>query len=524
MGFLLAYILKSSLYVIAFYLFHRLLLSRDTFYRFNRHALLIMLLMSIGLPLVEFSHEVAITEEQVTIELDPMTGISVIEDDAPSFSWIAWGILLYWVGIAFFALKTIISYLSLARILHSSEKKSLDEYGIECKERIHLLVHHYRMSPFSWMNYIVANEEDLQSNGNSIVYHELGHVRHHHTLDLLFTEVCLILHWFNPAIWLMRRELQTIHEYQADEEVLNTGIDARQYQLLLIEKATGTRLQSITCSLHQSSIKKRITMMLKKKSNPWARAKVLFAIPVAIAGIAVFSCSESASISDQISECKVSEIFGNDQILDEENLNQSQNLGNRIQLHSFGNGQYVFLKQKNGSVPEGSKAMTDEELKSEYAQNSHLDLYVPENTEQETVDNAKNQLRKLGITRVSYNASALTKMKDEPISNEGNQVFTICEVQPKFPGGEQAMMEHLKNNLRYPAECANKSIEGRVILSFVVEKDGSVSNIEEMRSPDPLFTEEAKRVVSIMPKWEPGTQRGHKVRVKYVLPVTFRLK
>lgn len=265
-------------------------------------------------------------------------------------------------------------------------------------------------------------------------------------------------------------------------------------------------------------------MMLKKKSNPWARAKVLFAIPVAIAGIAVFSCSESASISDQISECKVSEIFGNDQILDEENLNQSQNLGNRIQLHSFGNGQYVFLKQKNGSVPEGSKAMTDEELKSEYAQNSHLDLYVPENTEQEAVDNAKNQLRKLGITRVSYNAPALTKMKDEPISNEGNQVFTICEVQPKFPGGEQAMMEHLKNNLRYPAECADKSIEGRVILSFVVEKDGSVSNIEEMRSPDPLLTKEAKRVVSIMPKWEPGTQRGHKVRVKYVLHITFRLK
>ncbi len=522
-----AYILKSAICVAVYYLFYKLLLSRDTFHRFNRWALLGMMWMSLILPLISIS-----SSQEVAIDLGElqMMALSVEDEGAAENTesgvhlWLAYCLLVYIVGVGIFSLRTISNYISLVYVLHSGERKRLSDYGIAGLDHIRLIVRQDTMSPFSWMHYIVISEQDLNSNGKAVIAHEMGHIRRRHTLDLIFTEICLIFQWFNPAVWLMRRELQSIHEYQADESALDEGINAHEYQLLLIEKATGTRLQSITCSLHQSSIKKRITMMLKKKSNPWARAKVLFAIPVAIAGIAVFSCSESASISDQISECKVSEIFGNDQILDEENLNQSQNLGNRIQLHSFGNGQYVFLKQKNGSVPEGSKAMTDEELKSEYVQNNHLDLYVPENTEQEAVDNAKNQLRKLGITRVSYNASALTKMKDEPASNEGNQIFTICEVQPKFPGGEQAMMEHLKNNLRYPAECADKSIEGRVILSFVVEKDGSVSNIEEMRSPDPLFTEEAKRVVSIMPKWEPGTQRGHKVRVKYVLPVTFRLQ
>lgn len=261
-------------------------------------------------------------------------------------------------------------------------------------------------------------------------------------------------------------------------------------------------------------------MMLKKKSNPWARAKVLFAIPVAIAGIAVFSCSESASVSDQISECKVSEIFGNDQ------GNESKNAEITILI----NAESMILFNESVIKVEDIPAL----LKKN---NANADTKVLVVSDRETpmsiVSQVKNALREGGIQKLTYGTTSgnetvsempLSELDEQKEKAEGNQVFTICEVQPKFPGGEQAMMEHLKNNLRYPAECADKSIEGRVILSFVVEKDGSVSNIEEMRSPDPLLTKEAKRVVSIMPKWEPGTQRGHKVRVKYVLPITFRLK
>ena len=107
---------------------------------------------------------------------------------------------------------------------------------------------------------------------------------------------------------------------------------------------------------------------------------------------------------------------------------------------------------------------------------------------------------------------------------EGNQIFTVVEQQPQFPGGEAALMAFIKKTLKYPAFAAENGIQGRVTLSFTVEKDGSIGNIEVMRSPADELSKEAIRVVSQMPKWTPGKQRGKPVRVKYVLPITFRLQ
>ena len=107
---------------------------------------------------------------------------------------------------------------------------------------------------------------------------------------------------------------------------------------------------------------------------------------------------------------------------------------------------------------------------------------------------------------------------------EANTIFTVVEDEPEFPGGQKALMEYIAKNLRYPAFAAENGIQGRVTLSFVVEKDGSVTDIQEMRSPSEDLTKEAIRVVKSMPKWKPGKQRGKPVRVKFMLPVTFRLQ
>jgi len=106
---------------------------------------------------------------------------------------------------------------------------------------------------------------------------------------------------------------------------------------------------------------------------------------------------------------------------------------------------------------------------------------------------------------------------------DDNEIFVIVEQQPEYPGGMQALMQYLTNSIRYPAFEAENGIQGRVTLSFVVERDGSISDIVEMRSPSEGLTREARRVVQNMPKWRPGKQRGKAVRVKYMLPVTFRL-
>lgn len=102
-------------------------------------------------------------------------------------------------------------------------------------------------------------------------------------------------------------------------------------------------------------------------------------------------------------------------------------------------------------------------------------------------------------------------------------VVPIAEQQPEFPGGESALMAFIKKNLRYPAFAAENGIQGRVVLQFIVEKDGSIGGIEVIRTPAEELSKEAIRVAQNMPKWKAGKQRGKPVRVKFVLPITFRL-
>jgi beta-lactamase regulating signal transducer with metallopeptidase domain len=261
MGTFFAYIIKTALFLVVYYLFYKLLLSRETFHRFNRIALVSLLLLSFLLPLMTSLVNIGNTngEGMITIE-DLSTMATAVEDMEisaipTSHLVIAVLMLVYLLGILVFTVRSLVSYISLARMLRKGERQVLEDGSILCLQD-------EEVAPFSWMHYIVANRKDLEENGKAILSHELGHIHNHHTLDLILTEVALILQWFNPAIWLMRQELQAIHEYEADEAVLDQGIDAKSYQLLLIKKAAGSRLQSITNSLHQSSIKKRITMML----------------------------------------------------------------------------------------------------------------------------------------------------------------------------------------------------------------------------------------------------------------------
>ena len=529
MGTFFAYILKSALCLAAYYLFYKLLMSRDTFHRFNRFALVTLLLCSMALPLLQFNLK---TTPEVTgsAEID-LSGLAMVEavTEVETPLWtklIAVLILVYLLGIIFFALRTLISYLSLWRMIRRCEERPLPTAFAHAKAR--LMVTKDLVSPFSWMHYVVVNEQDLQENERAILMHELGHIANHHTLDLVLTEVCLIMQWFNPAIWLLREELQAIHEYEADEAVLNGGVNAREYQLLLIKKAAGSRLQSITNSLHQSSIKKRITMMQKKKSNPWARAKYAIAVPVAALSVALFATPTASALSAEISGCKVSDLFS---------VDQDSNPKNYVTIvYQAGvEGYSAHLIDANGAIQ--AKALTDEDLREIYSEEGQLALKIAKDTPMKYVGDLKKRCKELNIIKLSYGDSEFVHLNliKEDLSSPSSSalkvqgfaanddVKSVCEVQPEFPGGSQEMMKFVAENMQYPKECFDNNIEGRVTMSFIIEKDGTVSTIEEVRSPHPLLTEEAKRLLAAMPKWKPGMQDGEAVRVKYFLPVTFKL-
>ena len=310
MGIFLIYILKSAVCLSLFYLFYRLLLSKETFHRFNRIALLGILFLSLLIPFIEVTtaHQTELSQTVLTVEqllmmaeaMDPAE-VTVAQPEELSISWVQVLLLFYLVGIIFFACRNLYSLSRLLLLIKSGKRERL-EGGVR------LIVLEREVAPFSWMRYIVISRKDLEEDGREILIHEMAHIQNRHSIDLLVADICIFFQWFNPGIWLLKQELQNIHEYEADETVINEGIDAKDYQLLLIKKAVGTRLYSMANSFNHSKLKKRITMMLKEKSNPWARLKYLYVLPLATIAVTAFARPEISEKADEISAVKVNDL------------------------------------------------------------------------------------------------------------------------------------------------------------------------------------------------------------------------
>ena len=310
MGVFFIYILKSSVCLVLFYLFFRLLLSKETFHRFNRMALLGVLFFSLLIPCIEVTTRHQVEVQQAVLSIEQLLLMAELEatpanvgavQETSAISWVQIVLLVYLAGILFLACRNIYSLICLFRLIHSGKHEKLEK-GVT------LVVHNQEIAPFSWMKYIVISRKDLEDNGREILIHEMAHIHHRHSVDLLVADICIFFQWFNPGAWLLKQELQNVHEYEADETVINEGVNAKEYQLLLIKKAVGTRLYSMANSFNHSKLKKRITMMLKEKSNPWARLKYLYVLPLAAIAVTAFARPEISEKVEEISAVKVNDL------------------------------------------------------------------------------------------------------------------------------------------------------------------------------------------------------------------------
>ena len=447
MGVFFIYILKSSVCLVLFYLFFRLLLSKETFHRFNRVALLGVLFFSLLIPCIEMTtrHQVEVQQAVLSIEqllmmaeLNAITPeVGAVIQEVPSVSWIQIVLLVYLAGIVFFACRNICSLICLFRLIYSGRHEKLEK-GIT------LVVHNRTITPFSWMKYIVISRKDLEENGREILIHETAHICHRHSIDLLLADICIFFQWFNPGAWLLKQELQNIHEYEADETVINEGVNAKEYQLLLIKKAVGTRLYSMANSFNHSKLKKRITMMLKEKSNPWARLKYLYVLPLAAIAVTAFARPEISEKMEEISAVKVND----------------------------------------------------------------LAEIVQEKVLQDTVKASKV------VKKADSKVAAAEKKEEEEIV-----IFEVVEQMPEYPGGMDALSRYLERKV---ADSPMKGKAGGLVtIGFTVTEAGKVTNVQVLESDQPSLNKEAERIVSEMPDWIPGKQRGKPVPVRYSVPVRF---
>lgn len=311
MAVFLVYLVKSTICLTVFSVFFRLLLTKETFFRITRIALISGLVVYSILPFVKIrtNHTYSLqqpvfqleerllsektvrgnnTDATITENLTPTADDQMAihpatdENNAKNMPRYTIVIIVYWIGFSFMIVRFAISLIRICQLISKSRLIKSDGYT--------LVVTSKDVVAFSFFRYIVLSEKDYTDNPDEIILHEQMHMRRRHNLDIVFSELFLTLHWFNPMVWLLSRDLREIHEYEADNAVIRKGIDTTKYQLLLVKKAVGERrFTSVVNSFNQSKIKNRITMMLKKESTRWAQLKVLFVVPLAAVMLAAFA-------------------------------------------------------------------------------------------------------------------------------------------------------------------------------------------------------------------------------------------
>ena len=416
-----AYLIKSSVCILFYELFYRLFLRGETFHRLNRMILLMSLVLSLLLPLLDVSgwfsfagQDGAMPVTELTFSLQELVvdqrTAGLLEHQGIA----AWAVIfgVYLAGIILLLLKNLLVFVYLHRLLKRCRQEQTADGQVyyRCPDR---------MGPFSWLGRVVLSSADDGPLTDCILAHERAHAALGHSFDLLLVELFLCFQWFNPAAWWLKKDLRLVHEYEADRYVLASGFDARAYQLLLIRKSVGPKLYNMVHSFNNYSLKKRITMMMKRKSKFWTQAKSLYVLPLGGFVLALFACVDG----------------------------------------------------KKPTVEESQSVETRE-----------------------------------------------MTVKEQPDDSVASYV------DPFFPGGDVACMKWLSENVKYPAEAVEKGIKGRVIVQFVVTKDGKITDAEVARSVDPLLDAEALRAIRSMPDWEPAQRDGQNIAVKYSLPIAFSLQ
>lgn len=405
------------------------------------------------------------------------------------------------------------------------------------------------------MHYIVLSHSDYEAHDAAVLAHERGHIRQHHTLDLLLVDTLTALQWFNPGMWMLRQDLRAIHEYEADAAVLSQGINMRQYQYLLIQKAVGDCGYSVACGISHSTLKNRINMMLHKKSNPASLLKLLALLPIVGTALALNAETVTDYVYEdtqeqpqkkvvkkgrkaaqlklnattiEVKEAKAEETPQAESepklIIDgkvaaepqQEIIKMSEVLGDREPLLVI-DGKVTKPEQLNAINPkeiDNVSVIKNEDVLKEYAKHFNADtsngiLFI--NTK-EYVKNGKKAI------------ASFTVQNDEPEKNTDREVFDVVEQMPEYPGGLVELMKYISMNVHYPEAAMKTGTQGRVVVQFIIEEDGTVSDARVVQRVSDELDAEALRVVSAMPKWTPGRQKGQPVRVKYTMPVTFRLQ
>ena len=544
MTLFLTYELKVAVLIAVFYIFWRLLVANETWHRLNRIVLLSTAIASFVLPLcvitIHQTVEVAPAAADVIDAAQQMgdmpisaeaTSQAIVPVTKQSFDWQLPLAIIYLIGVVVVLARMSLSLWRLHRMTAESEIHHLaDGRQIAVSDKA--------KTPFSWWNTVFLNHQDFEEGASALLTHELGHLRLHHSADVLLVELLTALQWFNPTMWMLRADLRTIHEYEADQQVLSHGFNDIQYLHLLIRKAAVQGGYSLANGISNSALKKRVTMIMKPKSNRNSMLKLLALVPIVGISLALNANTITDYVYDQPQKQqpikkgkKAGTIKTGSQPINEIVVVAEEGSANKSEASddkTFIAKGFVYDKDEDQPTPivgavilvDGTKkgTVTDREGKFQI-EVTVGDIIIVSYVGYESMT--------IGVSKL-YSESSETNvyyigLRKEAGAANPEKVYDVVEEMPTFPGGPAALYETLVKSIQYPEEARIKGAQGRAIVTFVVEKDGSISNPRMVKSVDPSLDAEALRVINSMPKWNPGKQNGEPVRVKYTVPVTFKL-
>ena len=490
-----AYLLKVNVAFVLFYAFYRLFFYKDTFFKLRRAILLAFFGLALFYPLLNIQDWVRQQEpiaDVIYMYSAMLPEATAKADAAASVDWYGWLLgslgFIYWGIVAFLCGRFLVQLSSILWLAHTSERVVIHETPVYALRKA--------AGPFSFFRMVFLHPEShSDKETDEILTHECTHVSQWHSIDVILSEMMCMACWFNPFVWLLKREVRHNLEYLADNTVIQSGYDSKSYQYHLLGLAHHQSVTTLYNSFNVLHLKNRIMMMNKKRSPGIVRTKYLIFIP--LVGILMLLSNIEA-----VARLTV-------RLANEATVSNAMVTATGILVDETGQpliGASVVVK--------GGKEGTSTDRKGAFS------LEVPANAILRCSYQGRESQEVLAADMTNNTHLSLSSKSRE--MNE--QVFTVVEKMPSFPGGDAELLKYIATNIKYPKESQDNGEQGRVICSFIVGRDGSVNNPEVLRGVTPLLNEEAVRVINTMPRWNPGMQRGKAVAVKYTVPITFRLK
>lgn len=490
-----AYLLKVNVAFVLFYAFYRLFFYKDTFFKLRRAILLAFFGLALFYPLLNIQDWVRQQEpiaDVIYMYSAMLPEATAKADAAASVDWYGWLLgslgFIYWGIVAFLCGRFLVQLSSILWLAHTSERVVIHETPVYALRKA--------AGPFSFFRMVFLHPEShSDKETDEILTHECTHVSQWHSIDVILSEMMCMACWFNPFVWLLKREVRHNLEYLADNTVIQSGYDSKSYQYHLLGLAHHQSVTTLYNSFNVLHLKNRIMMMNKKRSPGIVRTKYLIFIP--LVGILMLLSNIEA-----VARLTV-------RLANEATVSNAMVTATGILVDETGQpliGASVVVK--------GGKERTITDKKGAFS------LEVPANAILRCSYQGRESQEVLAADMTNNTHLSLSSKSRE--MNE--QVFTVVEKMPSFPGGDAELLKYIATNIKYPKESQDNGEQGRVICSFIVGRDGSVNNPEVLRGVTPLLNEEAVRVINTMPRWNSGMQRGKAVAVKYTVPITFRLK